>query len=717
MQYSVRFIACICFVLSGAASVSYQMIWMREAMTYFGVITPVLSSVLSVFMLGLAIGTLLFGRIARGLSPKQAIIGYIVIEIAIAVAANLVPFAFNGGYEALLGVESQTSNAYLFSSWLIITLTLLPVCTFIGATLPLIMRYLESAGTDGRNFGFLYFANLVGAVLGCLLPLILIELLGFRGALYATASTNLVVAALAYYLLTRLPAVRAETQTGEAISLSLPSVPDIPLKFRFILFLTGFVALGSEVVWIRAYTPAVTTTVYAFASILAVYLISNFAGTWLYLRSKEDALLTRRLNLVVLLMPLLALLSVVFVSDPLMDTIKWATLIGIIAICMCFGFITPYIIDHSCKNNPNKTAIAYAYNFAGCIIGPLFTTYLLFPVAGIKGSLVLYALMLVPVCLLMLPARALCFKAVAATAVMLVPAWMIPSLEDAIRHNGKLYRDHVGYVGAVGEGMKRLLTVNGIGMTYLTTITKNMTHLPLAHHHDPKSALVICFGMGTTVRSLTTWPELETIKAVELSEGVTKAMPYFHDNADAVLGDPRVDVLVDDGRRYLMRTTERYDVITIDPPPPIRASGSGLLYSNEFIDIAKARLNTGGILAHWLPAGDPLLTHAVINTIEQHFKHTVVMDSIEGWGLHILASDTPISRLSAPGYLSVLPASAQQDIIEWHPDRTIAEITADSLRYLDISSKKIAGKDAVIMSDDRLYNEFFRLRRLGIYNP
>ncbi len=710
MTRSLRFIACICFVLSGMASVSYQTIWLREAMTYFGVITPVISTVLSVFMLGLAVGTLAFGAFARRLSPQAAVMGYIIVEVAIAALANLVPFAFEGGYQALLGVGSQASGDYLLASWAIMTAILLPVCTLIGATLPLIMRFLEAHAADERNFGFLYFANLIGALIGCGAPLLFIELWGFSGALQLTAAANIAVAIIAaVWLLRPKPAAAEAGKTAQTTSVAAPA---LPRSVRFILFVTGFVALGSEVVWIRAYTPALSTTVYAFACILAIYLASSFAGTWLYLRAGERV--ARRANHWAFVMPAAALLPILGSSLPALETIQWVGLVAMIPVCICFGFITPRLIDTNCHNQPRATAIAYGYNFAGCILGPLFTTYALFPAVGLKGSLIFYALLLLPAAWFLLPRRVTVGKSWAAFAVALLIVWLVPSIEDDIRERGRLERDHVGYVGATGEGMDKLLTLNGIGMTYLTTITKNMTHLPVAHHGEARSALVVCFGMGTTVRSLTRWPQLETIHSVELSEGVTELMPYFHADAKAVLNDPRVEIIIDDGRRYLNRTDHRYDVITIDPPPPIRTAGSGLLYADEFIRLLQSRLNQGGVLAHWLPAGDALLTHAVVNAIKRHFKHVVVLDSIENWGLHILASDTPIDRLDATSYLAGLPDLVKADLREWEGNTPLPEIAAQSLDRIDLSEVLMADKQQIYISDDRLYNEFFRLRRSGI---
>jgi len=164
-------------------------------------------------------------------------------------------------------------------------------------------------------------------------------------------------------------------------------------------------------------------------------------------------------------------------------------------------------------------------------------------------------------------------------------------------------RDSTATVIATGSGMNRRLLVNGYGMTSLTPITKMMAHLPLAFlDRPPQDALVICFGMGTTFRSLRTWDIPVTV--VELVPSVPRLFGYFHSDAVAVLSSPLSHVVIDDGRRYLERTAQQYDVITIDPPPPVEAAGSSLLYSENFYSVVRQRLRPGGILQQWLPVGD-----------------------------------------------------------------------------------------------------------------
>lgn len=703
--FTCRPLICLCFVISGAASVGYQMIWLRQAMTYFGVVTPVISSVLSVFMLGLALGTFIAGRMTRRISAKKALAAYISVEWLAAVCALCVPVLFELGYQFLLSVAERESYRYLLYSWGIITLVLLPVCTLIGATLPLVMAFLESHARDEKNFGYLYFANLVGGVIGCLSPLLLIELYGFKQTLFITAAANIVVGLLALCVY-RLVAGNA---TDRLSSLAL-EVVTVPLHYRVIIFLTGFVALGSEVIWIKLFTPLVHTSVYAFSAILAVYLIANFAGVWAYLKKSREHIL----HILLLIMPL-AVLYPFIITAFTAETLP--SLLSIVPLCFALGYITPGIIDRLCRNNAEATAHAYLYNLAGCVVGPLVSTYVLFPYVGLRGSLLFYGGITLLAPLFLLAEK----RKLALASVMLLVAgtgisMQLSGPEETIRQKGELYRDHTGYIGATGTGMQKLLEINGVSMTHLTTITKNMAHLPMLYHPNAQSALAICFGMGTTVRSFTAWP-LERITVVELSPGVVKTFPYFHADAARVLGDARVQVVIDDGRRFLSRATALYDIITIDPPPPVYSSGSGLLYSGEFYVLAKKRLSENGILAQWLPYGDDVLKQAVVVSIQKHFKYVRIYKGLGEEGLQFLASDRELPLLKPAEFVRGLPPAARQDFMEWHADKSAYTLAEESLREISPESLMLFKDKEIGMSDDRPYNEFFLLRIFSTGQP
>ena len=272
-------------------------------------------------------------------------------------------------------------------------------------------------------------------------------------------------------------------------------------------------------------------------------------------------------------------------------------------------------------------------------------------------------------------------------------------------------RDHTATVVATGEGMHRRLLVNGFGITELTPTTKFMAHLPLSSlDHDPRNALVICFGMGTTFRSLLSWGIPTT--AVELVPSVPKLFGFFHEDAARLMSSPLARVVIDDGRAYLERTPEQFDVITIDPPPPVGAAGSSLLYSKEFYSVIRSHLNSGGILQQWLPYGDNMTVSAVARALAESFPEVRVFGAVSGPGLHFLASSQPIPARSAAELVTRMPQAAQLDLVEWGPRNTAVENLDTVLGHeFPISQAIDRSPRAVALQDDHPVNEYYLLRR------
>jgi spermidine synthase len=272
-------------------------------------------------------------------------------------------------------------------------------------------------------------------------------------------------------------------------------------------------------------------------------------------------------------------------------------------------------------------------------------------------------------------------------------------------------RDATATVTATGRGMNRHLLVNGNGMTGLTPLTKMMAHLPLAFlERPPRRAIVVCFGMGTSHRSVLSWRIEST--AVELVPSVPELFGYFHDDAEAVLRSPRSRIVIDDGRRYLERSEGLADVIVIDPPPPVEAAGSSLLYSREFYVAARRRLAADGILQQWIPAGEPLVVSALLKAVREVFPHVRTFESVEGWGLHILARGVPIPEMSGAALAERLPDAAARDLVEWGPLPTAAAQLADVLAREKSADELIArAPEARPLADDHPVNEYFLLRR------
>jgi spermidine synthase len=705
------------FFISGFCSILYELIWLRLAMADFGVTTAMVSTVLSMFMAGLGLGSWGGGRLVRrwrGSFP--ALRQYALTELLIGISAVAVPHELAWGRDLLRGLGSSASFAYYLFSGAWVGISLVPWCACMGATIPFAMLAVRSSYQQEapRSFSYLYLANVLGATTGATLPLLAIEIFGFHGTLRIGAALNLMLAAGALAITMRGP-LAARSIPAEApreLPLRTPSSP----RLLALLFGTGLCSMALEVVWIRQFTPYLGTVVYAFAAILGFYLLATFLGSRWYRRwSPAEQPMNELLWVVLGLAALLPL----FAADPswtMRSVLRLA--LGIGPFTGLLGFLTPMLVDRWSSGDPARAGAAYAVNVVGCILGPLLSGFVLLPLMNERWVTLLFALPWFAVG--MLPqlsggtsraAPLLGRAALAGVAVAVV--FLSKGYEDRFPHR-EVRRDHTATVIATGEGMKKRMYVNGVGITSLTPNTKLMAHLPLAFlDHPPRNALVICFGMGTSYRSLMSWNIPTT--AVELVPSVPELFGYYHADALELLRSPLSHVIIDDGRRYLERTPEQYDVIAIDPPPPVQAAGSSLLYSDEFYATVKRRLRPGGILQQWLPEGDyPVLDASVTRALTQSFPYVRVFGSVKGsgyGGYHFLACTLPIPKRSATELAERMPASARKDLLEWGPRTTAEEQFAVVLaRELPPERLQAGAPLSPALQDDRPINEYYYLR-------
>ena len=722
------------FFVSGSCALVYQVVWLRLTMAAFGVTTAMVAIVLSVFMTGLALGSWGAGRLARRLEDTRRVLQlYAIAEIVIGAGGLLVASELRwarNALEAFGGGASWASGAHYLGAGILVAVTLLPFCTAMGATFPLGMAALrsrpESEGTSrsAGTFSYLYTANVVGAALGTLVSaILLIEILGFQGTLRVAAIVNGLLGAAALALSARLPAADPTARTASPSHVAHRSKPSASKKsseaeLRWVpslLFLTGLISMGMEVVWVRQFTPYLGTVVYSFASILTIYLVATFLGSAVYRWRAAHHAAARRTAWdagTILAVALLAMLPTVL-SDPRLGAPdQFATgflrmALGIAPFCFALGFLTPRLVDLWSRGDPERAGSVYALNVVGCIAGPLVASFGLLPFLGERWVLALLALPLFAFVLARSEARVLGIAAVAAGAAIV----LLTRDFDRIFTSRESRRDHSATVIAVGEGMNKHLLVNGYGMTTLTPITKMMAHLPLAARNRPaERALVICFGMGTSFRSSLTWDVPTT--AVELIPSVPELFDYYHPDAAAVRADPNARIVVDDGRRFLERSHETFDVITVDPPPPVEAAGSSLLYSREFFEAIHARLSPDGILQEWLPPAEPVVVAAIARALHETFPHVRAFHSQLGWGIHFLASKSPIPTPEPAQLVTRMPAEAQTDLVEWEPGiLPIDPFTAVLRNEIAIDALIRSGSAMGPLTDDHPVNEYFLIRR------
>jgi len=715
------------FFVSGFCSVLYELVWLRLSMAQFGVTTAMVSIVLSVFMAGMGLGSWASGKWLRGSGADEssmrfpALRTYALIELLIGVSAIVVPYELSWGRRILEDLSLTSSFGYYCVASLWVAWTLIPWCALMGATIPVAMRAIGQTlpREAARSFSYLYMANVTGAVAGTILPLFLIELLGFRGTLMIGTVCNALIALGALMLSSRtLSSQAGQVEPAESASAPEPAATAAPGgSLTLLLFLTGLTSMGMEVVWVRQFTPYLGTVVYAFASILAVYLAATFAGSRVYRWWSKRGILESPLLWTLLalsaLFPLVTSSPSFVMPDPLRLVLGIAPFTGLL------GFLTPMLVDRRSGGDPGKAGSAYAVNVVGCIVGPLLAGFGLLPHVSERWALTALAVPWLIVGVLPLrPGPGMSRVARLAACGLLPLAGLLVYVGKGYSETNprlQVQRDSTATVIATGSGMDKLLLVNGYGMTALTPITKMMAHLPLAFlDRPPQDALDICFGMGTTFRSLLSW-KIDTT-AVELVPSVPRLFWYFHSNAPEVVKLPQAHIVIDDGRRYLERSTQKFDLITIDPPPPVEAAGSSMLYSEEFYAAARKRLRPGGILAQWIPDGDAEDFAAVARSLHNSFPYVRVFRWGTRWGFHFLCTEQPLPNLTAEDLQRRLPADAAIDLAEWAPPGRGSQAVFGAFQSLLQSEVPI---EAVIqlspttpaLTDDRPINEYYMLRR------
>jgi len=708
------------FLVSGFCGILYEVVWLRLAMAQFNVTTGFVSIVLSVFMLGLGLGSWGAGRYTDRRETRSGARGlrlYALAELLIGASALLVPLELawdRALMEKLAGALSLSTAGYYAAAGLGITLTLGPWCACMGATFPFAMLAIRERfpRQSPRSFSYLYLANVGGAVLGSLIPLLFIEQWGFHGALRAGMALNGSLAACAFALsLGRAPKPERAARPAAPVWEERASQETACLC---LLCATGLTTMGVEVAWVRLFTAFLGTMVYAFASILGTYLAATYVGSTIYRSGKSQA---RWLSGGGLTLLGLSILLALIACDPRIDLIPFVrVVIGVVPFSACAGYLMPLLLDRVSGGDPARAGRGYAINIVGCVAGPLISGFVLLPLVGERFALLVFALPWIAVGLSPRFSASRRFapawQAGAAGAAMLILALFTRGYEKEYSPR-KVLRDYVATVVAAGTGQEKHLLVNGIGITTLTPITKMMAHLPLAFlPRAPRSAAAICFGMGTTHRSMLSWGIHST--AVELSPSVPRLFSFFHADGDRLLASPLSRVAIDDGRFFLERTSESYDVIAIDPPPPVEAAASSLLYSREFYAAAKPRLRPGGILAQWLPDAEATVQASVAKALKESFAYVRVFKSIKDWGWHFLASDSPIPRMTAADLAARMPERAVADLLEWGPEDNAGDQLGDVLDQ-ELPLDDMIRQDPAVpaLQDDRPINEYYLLRRMG----
>ena len=726
------------FVASGAAGLVYQVVWSSQLVLVFGNTTEAIGTIVTAFMAGLGLGGLVGGWVAPRL--RQPLRVYGVIEVAVGALALLVPWGFqliDGVYRS---AYDTTSPGQLTLVRLLLTLAAVTPVTFLmGLTLPLLTRHLvTSMRTAGSRMAVLYSANTLGAMAGTLVSgFVLIELFGLAATTHVAVGLNLLAGCVALLLAARPRAADAPPlpSTEERHEAS-PAHGRLRILIYAATFVSGFVALSLEVLWTRMLAEGTGSSIYNFVGILAVFLLGIAAGGVAYRATNgpsRDTLQT--LALAFLGIALFTALTVP-VATLWVTTHNLARVLMLLPATVCMGYAFPLsarLLTRDPAHGARSIGFLYAWNTAGSILGSLAAAFILAGTLGTNASILVLgaadaavALVLLTVGFNSLRAVPLRFSLTAGIALVVPPLLVItgaPVVQTATEHylayrGAPFYHteDRVSTVDAVGGPVSgRRIYASGTTMTALSVDTKMMAYVPKAIRPNAQDFLDICFGMGTTFRSALMLG-MHT-DAVDLSPSIPLQMPVFYSDAQQYLKSPLARIVTADGRNYVRLTSRRYDIISVDPPPPIETAGAAVLYSQEFYADAHRALRPNGLMLQWLYFGvdmDQFREH--LRTYRSEFRHVLIVISPRKGGVYMLGSDAPITwdvatisqLLDSPQAAADIASAPDSRYLPKQPWSTIVA----SMPWLqDVAVDRFAG-DGPMITDDHPLTEYYVLHQL-----
>jgi len=707
----------VLFVGSGCAALIFEVIWFELLRQIIGASSVSLAIVLTSYMGGLFAGSWGFPYVvSRTRHPLRVYafleLGIGILGLALLVALPLVRHLYIAG----VGYGS----AGLLLRAFVCLLCLLPPTILMGATLPAIARWMTVTRVGISRIGFLYMANLAGAVLGAMVAGF--YLLPVHDVVIASAvasAVNLLIALAAFALSTRAtgsrPAESEPSTYGHAFD---PS--EAHRLIYVVIGISGFTALGAQVVWTRLMSLLFGASVYTFTIILSIFLFglgvgSSFASYLVRRGVRPDiGLAGCQLGLIFAIPFCAHMIGDVlpfwtfdgkgdgdFISRCIHDMLR--AMVALLPATMLWGCSFPLALAAAARRDQEPGSLVggiYAANTLGAILGALLFGLVLIPWIGTERCHQLLAWLsgVVAIGLVAAVVRRACTDvvgstraAVAGVVAMCVLTWWTLATSTPLnprlvswgheRVKWDLPREYKNVVeGRASSAAVSYRPDSGFhyfhvgGKTVASSTPSDMRlqvmlgHLPALIHPDPKSVLIVGFGAGVTAGSFVLYPGIERIVICEIEPRVpVLAGEYFVKENNDVLNDPRTELIHDDARHFIATTHERFDIITSEPIHPW-VKGSAALYSVEYFQHVKDRLKPGGFVTQWVPLyqSSEAVVKTEIATFCQVFPQATVWNSnprVLGYDLVLLGQDEP-PRIDVPMVLETLEEfSAIRDVM------------------------------------------------------
>jgi predicted membrane-bound spermidine synthase len=653
------------FFVSGFPALLYQIVWQRALFTLYGVNIESVTMVVTAFMLGLGLGSLLGGVISRYQHwPLLGIFGLVELLIGGYGIFSLRVFHWAANFTA----GSPTLQTGLIALALVVLPTVL-----MGATLPILVSYTVRLSRNvGTSVGALYAANTLGSAAACFCAgLFLMRWLGQAKTVAVAASLNAFVGATVVvwqFVRKAAPCEAKQHDDLAPVSPSQPSAIGFPAAV-LIGGVAGFIALGYEIVWYRLFSFTTGGLAKSFAFLLGAYLAGIAAGSMVINRICKT-ITNPRTFVRILIAAVFGANLLGFLVGPILvhlvvHTSYLRTLVPIGIAAACLGAVFPMLSHVSIPPDGNAGArMSYLYlsNIVGSALGSFLTGFVLMdmlPLRYVSVALTLLGLSLGIVLLLSgkLPRIGFLLSAAGATAAALFVVLGAEPLYSHMYERMLWKRDYVpaAEFGAVVETRSGVVTVTRNGTVFGGGIYDGRFNVSLVNdtngierpfalsyfHPNPREVLMIGLSSGSWAQVIANNPQVEHLTIVEINPGYLRLIQHNEDVA-SLLKNPKVHIDIDDGRRWLIRNAgHKYDAIVMNTTYHWRSNAANLL-SVEFLQLVRQHLNPGGVHFYNTTASDEVMATAV-----RVFPYAMRLSNF------MVVSDAPL-QLNAQHWLDVL---------------------------------------------------------------
>jgi spermidine synthase len=658
------------FFTSGFTGLVYEIVWTRIFGLVFGNTTLAISTVLSAFMLGLALGSLFIGRFAD--HSKVHLKLYALLEIGVGLTALLVPVtrglieSFSAGIYPVL-----INHNFLFYiiKFIIAFIIMFPATFFMGGTLPVISGFfIKQQEKIGSGIGLLYATNTFGAVVGVLLSVFyLIRIIGVNQTIYLAIFLNLAIGVSAYLfsVFYQKQEKRAEVHQTDWQLLKDPQIRIVLI----IMAISGFVALSYEVVWSRVLVFVLTNSVYAFAIMLTTFLlgitIGSAVGAKFIDRIQNKLLLLGWIEIFLgltaffsayLLANFAQVHSLLFRAESQTSWFEWNFIRFLESFIIMFpptflmGVAFP-LASRLCIPTVSKTGsgvgFVYFFNTLGGVVGSFLTGFLFISIWGasvINAIMILISISLGIYIIFSLHYQTKkilnygfvsLFILIVILIIFYVPKTLFVNTYSTVEKDYPLIDFREGIEGTVTVHESKMpirqnkrIDVDGLNVAgtsfMLQTLQLLQGHLPNMIHQDGTNVVQIGFGTGQTSAAALLYP-IKNFTLVEISNDVMElSAKYFQDINRDVLENPRFQYRILDGKNFIKYTPGKYNVIMNDANYAV-ATPSASLFTRDHFEYCREKLKPGGILSTWMTTDlDPRDFDIVLKTFQSVFPYSLL---------------------------------------------------------------------------------------------